>query len=533
MQESAQALPDITKIVLDGNKGVPFQNPLSEEKRLSKVVDPCIIVIFGATGDLTARKLFPALYNLQREGQLPSHFACVGFARRQKTNEQFRQEMHDAVNQFSRVKPIDENLWQTFMNQVYYHTTDFDDDKGYDSLRQLLEKIDKEHGTGGNRVFYLSTQPSFFPLIIEKLGHHQLIYDTSKVKDKWSRVIIEKPFGHDYKSAIELQQFVNNHLAESQIYRIDHYLGKETVQNLLVFRFANSLFESFWNNHYIDHVQITVGEEIGIGSRGAFYEEAGILRDIVQNHMMQLLCLTAMEPPSSLNADAIRDEKVKVLQALRPIDMANFSKYIVRGQYGPGFINGQKVEGYREEKNVNPKSSVETFAAIKLYIDNWRWAEVPFYLRAGKRLPKRATEIAIVFKEVPSILFSQGGKKNETNVLVIRIQPDEGISLKINCKVPGPSSPIKPVKMDFRYGSYFGLTPPEAYERLICDCMLGDGTLFARADEVLTSWKWITPVLERWHESAPSDFPNYASGTWGPKASEELLSRDGRSWRLI
>jgi glucose-6-phosphate 1-dehydrogenase len=527
MQDFTHPLPDITTIPVD-----TFQSPLSEEKRSSKVVDPCILVIFGATGDLTARKLFPALYNLQREGQLPHHFACVGFARREKTDEDFRKEMHEAVGEFSRSKPIDENLWGTFSQQIYYHCANFDDDKGYDELRKRLDALDKQHETRGNRVFYLSTQPSFFPEIIAKLGHHQLMYDTSKVKDKWSRVIIEKPFGHDYESAVELQKLVVNHLGESQIYRIDHYLGKETVQNLLVFRFANSIFESFWNNHYVDHVQITVGEEIGIGTRGAFFEEAGILRDIVQNHMMQLLCLTAMEPPSSLNAEAIRDEKVKVLQALRPIDMSQFNNYVVRGQYGPGFIDGQAVVGYREEKNVSPNSPVETFAAIKLFIDNWRWANVPFYLRAGKRLPKRATEIAIGFKQVPQILFSLGGKKNENNVLVIRIQPDEGISLRINCKVPGPSSPIQPVKMDFRYGSYFGLAPPEAYERLICDCMLGDGTLFARGDEVLTSWKWITPVLNRWHESAPSDFPNYQSGTWGPKAAEEMLARDGRSWRL-
>lgn len=533
MQEHPNIFPDITTITFDENKGSSFQSPLKEEDRLSKVVDPCILVIFGATGDLTSRKLFPALYNLQREGQLPSHFACVGFARREKSHEQFRQEMHDAVNKHSRVKPIDENLWTTFTNQIFYHSSNFDDDKGYDSLRSFLKELDKKFGTQGNRVFYLSTQPSFFPHIIQKLGDHQLIYDTSKEKQKWSRVIIEKPFGHDYKSAVELQQFVIHHLAESQLYRIDHYLGKETVQNIMVFRFANSIFESFWNNHYIDHVQITVGEEIGIGSRGAFYEEAGILRDIVQNHMMQLLCLTAMEPPSSLKAESIRDEKVKVLQALRPVDLSNFSKYVVRGQYAPGYINGEKAVGYREEKNVNPDSPMETYAALKLYIDNWRWAGVPFYLRAGKRLPKRATEISIMFKEVPGILFSQKNQKNENNVLVIRIQPDEGISLRINSKVPGPSSPIQPVKMDFRYGSYFGLTPPEAYERLICDCMLGDGTLFARGDEVLTSWKWITPILDRWQESPPSDFPNYQAGTWGPKAAEELLSREGRAWRLI
>lgn len=533
MPDYNHPLPDITTVTLNENKGAAFENPLEEGGQLSKAVDPCIIVIFGATGDLTARKLFPALYNLARDGQLPNHFACVGFARRPKQNEEFRQEMHDAIGKFSRVTPIDENLWSTFSNQIFYHTSEFHEDKGYEELRVLLENLDKQFGTSGNRIFYFSTQPSFFTTIIEKLSSHGLIYDTGKVSDKWSRVIIEKPFGYDYESAVNLQKFVIHHLNESQIYRIDHYLGKETVQNLMIFRFANSIFEAFWNNHYVDHVQITVGEEIGIGSRGAFFEEAGILRDIVQNHMMQLLTLTAMEPPSHISANAIRDEKVKVLQALRPIDLSNFNKYVVRGQYGPGFINGEPVVGYRSEKNVNPQSSVETYAALKLYIDNWRWSGVPFYLRAGKRLPKRASEIAIVFNEVPGVLFSQGGKRNERNVLVIRIQPNEGISLRINCKVPGPSSPIQPVKMDFRYGSYFGLTPPEAYERLIYDCIQGDGTLFARGDEVLISWKWFDPILKRWQESIPSDFPNYQSGTWGPKAADELLLRDGRSWRLI
>lgn len=523
---------DITTISLEG-KETSFQNPLEEEGGEAKIAPPCAMVIFGATGDLTARKLFPALYNLTREGQLPSHFACVGFARRPKDHDQFRREMHEAVGEHSRVKPVDENIWNSFLNQIYYHESNFDDDDGYEKLRKFLDEIDKTHGTQGNRVYYLSTQPKFFPKIIEKLREHGLVYDTNKEKKKWSHVIIEKPFGHDYDSAIELQRFVMNHLSETQIFRIDHYLGKETVQNLLVFRFANSIFESFWNNRYIDHVQITVGEEIGIGTRGAFFEGAGILRDIVQNHMMQLLTLVAMEPPSSLSAESIRDEKVKVLQALRPIDPDKFDELVVRGQYGSGFVDGDQVKAYREEDNVDPNSSVETFAALKLHIDNWRWAGVPFYLRAGKRLPKRATEIAIEFKEVPGILFSQGGKKNENNVLVIRIQPDEGISLKINSKVPGTGSPIQPVKMDFRYGSYFGLTPPEAYERLICDCMLGDSTLFARADEVLNSWKLITPILERWQEKPAKDFPNYASGTWGPKSAEEMLARDGRSWRLI
>lgn len=537
MQDHAHNLANsLSALTLDETLGKSrepsFQSPLEEETSVTKKLDPCAIVIFGATGDLTGRKLLPALYNLMRDGQLPSHFACVGFARRPKNNEEFRKEMLADVNQFSRVKPVEETIWNTFSNQIFYHTSDFDSDAGYDSLKTFLEDLDKRLGTKGNRVFYLSTQPKYFPIIIQKLGEHKLIYDVNKVKDKWSRVIIEKPFGQDLTSAIELQKFTLNHLDESQIYRIDHYLGKETVQNLLVFRFDNSIFEAFWNNHYIDHVQITVGEEIGIGTRGAFFEEAGILRDIVQNHMMQLLSLVAMEPPVSLEANAIRDEKVKVLQAIRPIPLDEFHNYVVRGQYGPGFVNGEPVKGYREEGNVNPHSTVETFAALKLYIDNWRWAGVPFYLRAGKRLPKRSTEIAIVFKEVPGILFSKR-KKGENNVLVMRIQPNEGISLKINSKVPGPQSPIQPVKMDFNYGSYFGLSPPEAYERLICDCMLGDGTLFARGDEVLSSWKLMTPVLEKWQETPPQDFPNYASGTWGPKEADEMLAKDDHQWRLI
>lgn len=509
------------------------QNPLKEEDTNSKIAEPCILVIFGATGDLTARKLVPALYNLAREGQLPQHFACVGFARRDKSHDDFRKEMHDAVNEFSRVTPVDEQIWSSFHEKVFYHQSNFDDDAGYESLRQYLEELDQKLGTKGNRVFYLSTQPSFFPDIIERLGKHKLVYDPHTEKEKWSRVIIEKPFGHDLHSAAELQTFVEKHLDESQIYRIDHYLGKETVQNILIFRFANSIFEALWNNRYIDHVQITVGEEIGIGTRGAFFEEAGILRDIVQNHMMQLLSMVTMEPPTNLSANAIRDEKVKVLQAIRPVNLKDFDNQVVRGQYKAGFVDGKPAIGYREENNVNPASNVETFFAVKMFIDNWRWAGVPFYLRAGKRLPKRASEITICFKEVPGILFAQNGKKNEPNVLVLRIQPDEGISMKMNCKVPGPASPIQPVKMAFRYGSYFGLTPPEAYERLICDCILGEGTLFARCDEVMASWKFFTPILEHWAKFPPKDLPNYECGTWGPQAAIDLLARDGRAWRLI
>lgn len=508
-------------------------HPLEEPGISSRFIEPCILVIFGATGDLTSRKLLPAIYNLAREGQLPPQFACIGFARREKTHEQFRQEMKEAISTFSRVKPIDENLWKNFQEQLYYHQSEFHEDAGYQKLKNFLQDLDTKLGTKGNRVFYFSTQPSFFPLLCEKLHNAGLIYDALTVKDKWSRIIIEKPFGHDLNSAKALQKELLQFLDEEQIYRIDHYLGKETVQNILVFRFANSLFESVWNNRYIDHVQITVAEDIGIGSRGAFWEEAGLLRDIVQNHMMQLLSLVAMEPPVSLAAHAIHDEKVKVLQGIRSLQQTDFENAAVRGQYAAGFINGESVVSYRQEKNVSPTSNVETYAALRLYIDNWRWAGVPFYLRGGKRLPKRATEIAIIFKDPPGVLFQQQNKRNEPNVLSLRIQPDEGTGLKINCKVPGPLSPIQPVKMDFRYGSYFGMSPPEAYERLIQDCILGDNTLFAREDEVFNSWRLLTPLLDYWATNKQQDFPNYQSGTWGPKAADEMLARDKRKWRLI
>lgn len=508
-------------------------HPFEEPRQTSRTLAPCILVIFGATGDLTAKKLMPAIYNLKREQQLPTNFVCCGFARREKTNSVFRDEMKEAVNEHSRVKPIDENIWNAFHGNLFYHQSGFDDDEGYERFAKYLKELDTRFGTKGNRIYYLSTQPSYFTTIIEKLKKHNLLYDKNKGNESWSRVIIEKPFGHDYDSALSLQNELMQHLCESQLYRIDHYLGKETVQNLLVFRFANSIFENLWNHRYIDHVQFTVAEDIGIGTRGNFYEEQGLLRDIIQNHMMQLLSLIAMEPPVNLSPGSVHDEKVKVLEAIRPYKQNDFEKWVIRGQYGQGFINGEEVKAYREEKNVSPDSSVETYAAIKLYIDNWRWDGVPFYLRGAKRLPKRATEIAITFKTPPGILFKTKKKQHESNVLAIRIQPNEGIALKINCKVPGPSSPIQPVKMDFRYGAFFGLTPPDAYERLICDCIAGDSTLFARQDEVFHSWKFFTPILDYWSNHVPKNFPNYPAGSWGPKAAEEMIARDGRKWRLI
>ena len=507
-------------------------HPLEEQGHLQRSIQPCVLVIFGATGDLTGRKLIPAIYNLIREGQLPSQFACVGFARRDKSHEEFRAEMRDAVMKYSRTKPIDPAVWDTFAKQLFYHRSEFHESEGYERLRKFLLELDGQFGTQGNRAFYLSTQPSFFPTICDKLDEAKLIYPADD-PDHFSRVIVEKPFGHDLKSAHALQNDLLRHMSEKQIYRIDHYLGKETVQNLLVFRFANSLFESLWNNRYIDHIQITVAEDIGIGTRGRFFEEAGYLRDIVQNHMIQLLSIVAMEPPVSLDANAIRDEKVKVLRSLRPFSTQDLEKNVIRSQYGKGFIDGEPVKAYREEENVNPGSSVETFVALRLFIDNWRWDGVPIYLRGGKRLPKRATEIAVQFKDPPDVLFQNLAKRSLPNVLTFRIQPDEGSALRINCKVPGQSNLIQPVKMDFLYGSYFGTSPPEAYERLICDCILGDSTLFAREDEVFQSWRLFTPLLEYWDAQKEKGLTSYESGSWGPKAADEILEREGRKWRLL
>jgi len=507
-------------------------NPLVETNRSFKIAESCVLVIFGATGDLTARKLIPALYNLAREGELPGHFACVGFARRPKTDDEFRNEMLEAINCFSRSKPVDPKLWQIFREQLFYLPSNFAEDNGYEKLHQLLQKLDSQLGTKGNRLYYLSAQPSDFTTIVKQLSHHDLIYSPD-VKNKWSRLIIEKPFGDDLASAKKLQNELMGSLNESQVYRIDHYLGKETVQNLLVFRFGNPIFESVWNNRHVDSVQITVAEEMGIGTRGRFWEQAGMLRDIVQNHMMQLLSLVAMEPPTHLHSSSIHEEKIKVLQSIRPFPQDRFQEFAVRGQYGHGYIKGERVKGYREEENVNPHSFVETYVALQLFIDNRRWADVPFFLRAGKRLPKRTTEIAMIFKKASGYFFQTAASIIDPNVLIIRIQPDEGISFRINCKVPALNHVIQPVKMDFRYGSYFGSDPPEAYERLICDCMAGDHTLFARDDEVLISWQLFTPLLHHWDSYPAYGFPNYAAGTWNPKEAEEMLGRQGRQWRLI
>ncbi len=509
------------------------EHPLTEPGISSRITSPCIVVIFGATGDLTARKLMPAIYNLIREGQLPAQFACVAFARRKKTHAMLRDEMRKNIEEFSRVQPIDEGVWDAFKERLFYHHSEFQDDGGYERLKTFLSELDAKLGTKGNRIYYLSTQPTFFPLICEKLYKHGLLYKEERAGGRFSRVIIEKPFGHDIQSAQTLQKELKQFLKEEQIFRIDHYLGKETVQNILIFRFANSLFENLWNNKCIDHVQITAAEEIGIGTRGRFYEEEGLFRDIMQNHMMQLLSLVAMDPPIDLSSDAIHNEKVNVLEAIHFNSKCPYEECFVRGQYGRGVIHGKEVHGYREEENVAPDSNTETYACMRLFIDNWRWDQVPFYLRAGKRLAKKVTEIAITFKRPPDVLFQTREKRNEPNVLTLRIQPDEGISLKTNCKAPGPSAPIQPVKMDFHYSSYFGKSAPEAYERLLCDSILGDRTLFAREDEVFTSWSLFTPLLEHWQKIPAKEFPNYQAGTWGPEEAERLLAKDNRRWRLL
>ncbi len=490
-----------------------------------RTIEPCAIVIFGATGDLTKRKLVPALVNLAHEGQLPSGFAVVGYARRPKTNEEFRAELFEGVKQFSRFNPVNPAVWDAFSQGIFYHQAEFEDSKGYDGLGSLLEKIDKERGTAGNRLFYLATAPTEFSTIIKQLGDHGFGRGSS------SKIIIEKPFGRSLETAHSLNLEVASVFQEQQIYRIDHYLGKETVQNILALRFANEIFEPLWNAKYIDHVQITVAESIGVEGRGAYYEQSGALRDMVQNHMMQLLSMVAMEPPAALGAEDIRDEKVKVLRSIRPISPAQVGQFSVRGQYGPGSIGGKPVPGYLQEPNVAPASHTETFVALKLHIDNWRWAGVPFYLRHGKRLPKQTAEIAIQFKAPPAVLFaSEISAPLQPNVLVMRIQPDEGIAIRMNAKVPGTALNIQPVKMDFRYGGSFGARSPEAYERLLHDAISGDSTLFTRNDEAEASWSVMDAFLNGW-QAGHSTPVEYEAGTWGPVEAETFIAKDGRVWR--
>ncbi len=505
-------------------------NPLREGLATRSVAQPCTLVIFGATGDLTHRKLVPALYNVAADGDLPSGLTVVGFARREKTDQQFRDELEEATRKFSR-RTVQDELWNSFEQSIFYHRSEFSDASGYSSLVERLDKIDAERGTRGNRLFYLAVAPEQFPVILEHLKACGL---NQAEEGSWSRVIVEKPFGTDLPSARKLNEIVSSTFAEEHTYRIDHFLGKETAQNIMVLRFANAIFEPLWNHRYIDHVQITASEPLGVEGRGGYYDTAGAMRDMVQNHLMQLLCLTAMEPPTDLRADSVRDEKVKVIRSIRPIVGSDVADDVVRGQYGPGAVNGKTVPGYREEERVAEGSKTETYVALRILVDNWRWADVPFYVRVGKRLPKGATEIALQFKSAPPVLFNMQSERHDHNVLVIRIQPDEGISLRMEAKVPGASLRIEPVKMDFHYGTSFGKASPEAYERLLLDAMSGDATLFARRDEVELAWQFVDAIEHAWH--AADEQPGlycYPAGSWGPPEADELLARDGRTWRRL
>jgi len=485
--------------------------------------------IFGSTGDLTHRKLLPALYNLALETHLPAGFSVVGFARRPYTDEQFREQALESINQYSRQKPVNPQVWESFASGIHYLQSDFHNPAGYEKLTEMLNKLDHERGTGGNRIFYLSTPPSQYPDIIQNLGAAGL----NKNRKGWTRIIIEKPFGRDLASARELNRQVGKVFREEQVYRIDHYLGKETVQNILVFRFANGIFEPVWNRRYVDHVQITVAENVGLEGRGAYYEEAGAIRDMVQNHVLQLLTLVAMEPPIAFDANPVRDEKVKVLHALQPLTGQDVVTNSIRAQYGPGWVGGHQVTAYTDEPGVSPLSVTETYLVLKVSIDSWRWAGVPFYLRTGKHLPKRVTEIAIQFKQPPLMLFkrSEAHGQVEPNVLTLRIQPDEGISLKFGAKVPGSEMQIRSVNMDFFYGSSFFREQPEAYERLLLDCMLGDSTLFTRRDEVEAAWEFVQSILDQWKVEPRESILTYESGSWGPQAADEFIWREGRRWR--
>ncbi|HZE72999.1 MAG TPA: glucose-6-phosphate dehydrogenase [Pyrinomonadaceae bacterium] len=504
------------------------ENPLRAGMRLERTAEPCALVIFGATGDLARRKLIPALLRLSQQRLVPAEFAVLGVSRHPMSDEEFRSAMRQAVLDFGEQEEFDESSWRSFAEALFYVSGDFQADEAYERLKKRLPEIEKNRNTEGKRIFYLATAPEFFGPIAKKLG----AFDLAQSPTGWTRIIVEKPFGYDLESARKLNDELASVFKENQIYRIDHYLGKETVQNLLVFRFANSIFEPLWNRQYIDHIQVTNAETVGVEGRGSYYDKAGVIRDMIQNHVFQVISLIAMEPPVSLSANSIRDEKTKAMQSVRPIPEDRVDEFAVRGQYGPGFVLGDSVVGYRQEPGVDPHSSTETFVALKLYLDDWRWAGVPFYLRSGKRLQKRITEIAIQFKEVPHRLFVDADSPLQPNVLVIRIQPNEGITLRFGAKLPGPAMRIRWVSMDFRYGSSFGVKPPEAYERLLLDCMLGDSTLYARRDMVERGWEIVMPILNAWKKPAP-DFPNYEAGSWGPKAAFELIERDGRAWRKL
>ena len=497
---------------------------ISSERKLT---EPCSIIIFGASGDLTARKLIPALYHLSKEGLMPPDFRVVGFARREKTDESWRKELRAALDQFSRTKPVDEKVWASFSKNLFYCVGDLTDVAAYKKLEQTLTGFNSEP-LRNNLLFYLATQPSQFAEVIEQIHPAGLL---KKNGSAWQRLVIEKPFGHDLASARALNAELTRYVHEQQVCRIDHYLGKETVQNILMFRFSNSIFERLWNRESVDHVQITVSEKIGVGDRGGYYEEAGALRDMVQNHMLQVLALCAMEPPVSLEAESVRDEKVKLLKSIRPLSHEDVAKQIVRGQYFAGVVNGEPRPGYRQEPKVKSDSNVETYAALKLFIDNWRWSGVPFYLRTGKNLPMSASEVRIQFRPTPNVLFAaQCGKSLDTNALALRLQPNEGIYLRFNGKVPGMSLGVRPVRMNFSYDSEFGAYTPEAYERLLLEAIAGDATLFIRRDEVETAWQIADSIRAGWEGKPLTNREFYSAGTWGPIAADDLLAQLGHVW---
>src|ERR1700687_4739054 len=502
--------------------------PATNKPRVGRTGDPCVMVIFGFTGDLTRRKLIPALYNLASQQLLSREFAVIGVGRSPMSDDDARKKLAEDFKQFA-TGAVDGDLWEWFVRRISYVSGNFDDPATYDKLKETLAKVDQEHNSHGNYFFYLATAPNFFGDIVERVSKVGLMKEENS---HWRRAIIEKAFGHDLDSAKAL----NNHLLKGasacQIYRIDHYLGKETVQNILALRFANGIFEPIWNRRYIDHIQISVAETVGVEQRGSYYDQAGALRDMVPNHIMQLISLTSMEPPVSFHADAVRDEQAKILHAIQPITAEEVLTRTVRGQYGPGIIKGQREPGYREEGDVPPDSRTETFVAMKLLIDNWRWADVPFYLRTGKRLAAQNTHIVIQFRRAPFVLFRDTPVDHlMPNQLVLHIHPEEGISLQFAAKVPGPVMRLGTVDMNFEYQEYFGKQPSTGYERLLHDCMIGDQTLFQRADMVEAGWSVVNPVLDLWKALPPRNFPNYASGTWGPKEADELLERDGRRWR--
>jgi len=493
-----------------------------------EIAEPCVMVIFGASGDLTKRKLIPALYNLAKENLLSRQFAVVGFATRDYTTETFRRQISEDIREFA-TETVDQEVWEWLVRRLYYVQGSFEDAQAFVRLKAQIDEAAQEHGVHDNRFYYLAVAPQFFGEIVRQLDAAGL---ADEQNGRWRRVIIEKPFGRDLDSARALNAEVKKILSEKQIYRIDHYLGKETVQNLMVFRFGNGIFEPIWNRRYIDHVQITAVETVGVENRGGYYDASGALRDMLPNHLFQLLSLTAMEPPISFKADAVRDEQSKVLNAIQPYTPEDVLSKTVRGQYGEGTVGNEKAPAYRAEPRVDPQSTTDTFVALKLTLDNWRWADVPFYLRTGKRLASRGTEIVIQFRRAPFMLFRKTAVEDlSANQLVIRVQPSEGIALRFGAKIPGPIMRQGEVEMDFCYADYFGSTPSTGYERLLYDCMIGDQTLFQRADMVEAGWNVVTPMLDVWRALPPRNFPNYAAGSSGPKEADELLARDGRAWR--